>query len=177
MRLSVASAYWPVIWPSPYKGENTLHRGEGKSSCLILPVLGEADGTVPELKTTPPKLKEIGKSLNDPAEWSMTENVMEGSVTVVMADGDTSVLPDGTSIHAAERIVMTAYYNMPSGARLQSDVLYELASREAETRVGAHIRIGAGESAFDVDIELDVQLDGEQFFEKTWKETIERDLL
>lgn len=45
-----------------------------------------------------------------------------------------------------------------------------------ETRVEAHIAIEAGESDFEVGVELYVQLDGESFFEESWKEKIERDL-
>ena len=39
LRLSVASAWWPAIFPSPYPADNTLHRGSTTPSRLILPVV------------------------------------------------------------------------------------------------------------------------------------------
>jgi uncharacterized protein len=38
IRLSIASAYWPAIWPAPYAADNALHRGRPRrrgSSCLL----------------------------------------------------------------------------------------------------------------------------------------------
>ncbi len=39
IRLSIASAYWPAIWPSPYLADNALHRGPDTPSRLILPTV------------------------------------------------------------------------------------------------------------------------------------------
>ncbi|MGH2524182.1 MAG: CocE/NonD family hydrolase, partial [Anaerolineales bacterium] len=60
MRLSVASAYWPVVWPSPYKADNDLHRGPAYPSRLILPVIPPSTRLhtykPTHFKTTPPQL-------------------------------------------------------------------------------------------------------------------------
>ncbi|MEW5961700.1 MAG: CocE/NonD family hydrolase, partial [Chloroflexota bacterium] len=42
-RLTIAGAYWPVIWPSPYPAENSLYRGPTHPSRLILPVIPPSD--------------------------------------------------------------------------------------------------------------------------------------
>ena len=57
IRLSVASAAWPVIWPSPYPATFELHRGPAAPSRLVLPVVppsgGPGDLPAPAFKTTP----------------------------------------------------------------------------------------------------------------------------
>jgi hypothetical protein len=83
IRLSVASAYWPVIWPSPFAAEYALHLGEADGSRLVLPVL-PADAprrSVPPFKTTSAGLPEYGAYHEEPPSWRIVEDVLEGSVT------------------------------------------------------------------------------------------------
>lgn len=100
LRLSVASAYWPVIWPSPYKADNYLHRGPAHPSRLILPVVPPLSSSLPppKFKTTPPDLPTIGSGGEEPSEWQIIEDVMRQTVTVKVYGGDTIVLPDGVSL-------------------------------------------------------------------------------
>ena len=44
IRLSVASAYWPVIWPSPYAGELTIHLGPSYLLLCTAPAEASASG-------------------------------------------------------------------------------------------------------------------------------------
>src|SRR4029077_1722460 len=44
IRVSVASSYWPVLWPSPYRATFELHRGPGTPSRLSLPCVPSAGG-------------------------------------------------------------------------------------------------------------------------------------
>src|SRR6185369_3024292 len=54
IRVSVASSAWPVVWPSPFPAEYTLHLGNASGSRIELPVLPADDGAlaVPPFKTS-----------------------------------------------------------------------------------------------------------------------------
>ena len=39
IRLTVLTSYWPVLWPSPLRGEIRVHHGPAAPSRLVLPVL------------------------------------------------------------------------------------------------------------------------------------------
>jgi putative CocE/NonD family hydrolase len=179
IRLSVASGYWPVIWPAPYPAENALHRGAAYPSRLILPgvpVSAEAPPP-PALKQSPPELIEVGGGGEGESVWRIVEDVIEQSVTVMVAGGDTSTLPGGATLTTAERLEMTAYHHDPAHARLYNKVAYTLVERgyAIDIRTTGSVRSTARE--FHVDVQIEVRLNGNLFFHKAWLESVPRLLL
>jgi putative CocE/NonD family hydrolase len=179
IRLSVASAYWPAIWPSPYPSENAIHRGPGTPSRLILPVVPPAADlpAPPEFKTTPPELIAVGGSSEDPPIWKIVEDVIAGSVTVEIYGGDTTVLPEGRSLFNAEHLLLTAYERDPAHVQFVNTVDYRLVEHGYETYIRTSGTIRSTANDFHVDIELRVELNGNLFFHKSWLESIPRRLL
>src|SRR6266540_4411458 len=47
LRLSVTSAEWPLLWPSPYPATNAVHFGGERPSRLELPIVGPAEPALP----------------------------------------------------------------------------------------------------------------------------------
>lgn len=179
IRLTVASANWPIIWPSPHPSDNYLHRSPATPSCLILPVVPPDSHPLapPHFKTSAPDLIELGRASEEPSVWQITEEVLNQSVTVKIYGGDTSVLPDGTSLSTSEMIELTAYHHDPAHARLYNEVNYHLKERGYETHIRSTGAIRSTESDFHADVELLVTLNGNIFFQKSWLETIPRRLL
>lgn len=180
LRLSVSSAYWPVIWPSPYRTTNHLHRGPVHPSRLILPVV-PFDAQVPApppLKTSPPELIEAGGYHYEPATWQIIEDVLDQSVTVKIYGGDTTTLPDGrVSLFNSELLELTAYHHDPAHARLYNEVTYRLKEHGYETHIQATGTIRSTVSDFHVDVQVQVRLNGNLFFQKSWLESIPRQWL
>ena len=145
IRVSVASSYWPVIWPSPYPATFELHRGGTTPSRLILPVVPAADGAgdlpVPPFKTTPPDVRPVGgEGDSDTPAWRIEEDVIAGTVTVTIHDGGEDVLEDGRRLYAAETLRLTASDKGPASARLDADVVYrwhETATRSRSARAAS----------------------------------------
>jgi putative CocE/NonD family hydrolase len=176
IRLTIASACWPIIWPSPYPADNSLHRGPATPSRLILPIVPPNPRTPrpPHFKTTPPDLIEIGSGSDEPSVWQIVEDVMGQSVTVRIYGGDASALPDGTSLTTSERIEMTAHHHDPAHTRLYSEINYHLNAHGCETHIRSTGAIRSTESDFHMDVELHVTLNGNIFFQKSWLETLPR---
>ncbi|HEX5591577.1 MAG TPA: CocE/NonD family hydrolase, partial [Candidatus Limnocylindrales bacterium] len=128
VRVSVASACWPVIWPSPYPGAISLHlAGTGEAARLVLPLAPPAgDAAVPAFRIATPELEEIGGGTSDPPRWQVTEDVIAGTVTVSTHDGGDTILPDGTRLYSAESHDLTASDADPAHARMASRVRYVL---------------------------------------------------
>jgi putative CocE/NonD family hydrolase len=182
IRVSVASASWPVIWPSPYPAEFELHHGPATPSRLVLPVVppagGPGDTEVPPFKTTPPDAPEGGSegSGDDPV-WQITDDVIAGSVTVSVHDGGEDVLDDGRRLYAAETLTMTAWDADPARAELDADVVYRWREHAFETEIRARSSQTSDVDAFHISVGLEVDLDGEPFFQREWRESIERRLV
>ncbi|HEY7590246.1 MAG TPA: CocE/NonD family hydrolase [Candidatus Limnocylindrales bacterium] len=172
VRLSIASASWPVVWPSPEPA--TYDVGPGR---LLLPVV-RADGTadVPVFRTEPPGLDAVGGGTDEPAVWRVTEDVLAGTVTVTSFEGGTTVNGDGTKLYSAEGHDMTVSSATPSRARMVSEVVYRLEQDGHAIAAEATAEMTSTSSQFRLVGVLRVKLDGKPFHTRTWDETIGRDL-
>jgi uncharacterized protein len=176
IRLSVASNYWPVLWPSPGPGELAVHHA---GSRLILPTIPAGEDSLPttEFKTTPAGLEEYGGGTSEPPVWRIVEDVIAGTVTVSTNDAGETTLPDGTSVFAGERLDMTASDADPAHARMANRVVYRLDQDGRRIDVRAAGETTSTETDFRMTVELEVDLDGEPFFRRAWDETIPRRLV
>jgi putative CocE/NonD family hydrolase len=182
IRLSVASAMWPVVWPSPFPAVFGLHLGgdPAEASRLVLPVVpaGHSGAVVPAFKTTPAGLREVGSYRGDPPVWQVVEDVIDGSVTVVTSEFGEATLPDGrTTLYTGERLEMTARDADPADARMHNEVVYRLREAGTEILIEANGTIQTSATDFHMDVGLRVMFDGVPFFERDWAETIPRRLV
>ena len=182
IRVSVASSAWPVIWPSPFDATFELWHGSEAPSRLILPVVpaagGEGDTIVPAFTTSPPDTPEVGgEGTADPPVWRIATDVIDGSVTVMIHDGGEEVLDDGRRLYAAETLTLTASDADPARASLAADIVYRWREHAFETEIRARSRQSSDATTFDLGVELEVDLDGEPFFRRQWRESIPRRLV
>jgi uncharacterized protein len=180
IRLSVASSAWPVIWPSPFRAEYGIHVGGDHGSRLVLPTVPVGNGAreVPPFKTTPAGVREHGSSSEERPTWRITDDVIDGSVSVSTSESGESVLPDGrTSLYTGERLEMTARDDDPAHARMHNEVAYRLRDHGSETLIEANGTVRSTETDFHMNVGLRVTIDGAPFFERGWLETIPRRLV
>ncbi|MGQ0602199.1 MAG: CocE/NonD family hydrolase, partial [Anaerolineales bacterium] len=177
LRLTLGSNHFPLLWPSPYPCEITIHCGPQHPSQLTLPVAPAS--TLPPLhfKTTPPELITVGGGSEEAAQWHSTEDVIAGSVTVSSYGGDTSILPDGRALTTNERLAMTAFHHDPAHAQLINECNYILREKGYETHVHSSGTFRSTATDFHLDIQLTVKLNGSVFFQKAWLETVPRNLV
>jgi putative CocE/NonD family hydrolase len=176
IRLSVASNYWPVLWPSPYPGQLTVHH---RGSRLVLPTVPTGAGSLPtpEFKTTPAGLDDVGGGEGEAPVWRIVEDVIGGTLTVSTNDAGVTTIPDGGAVFAGERLEMTASDADPAHARMANEVHYWLDQdgRRIDIRAGGETT--STETDFRMTVRLAVDLDGQPFFARDWDETIPRRLV
>ena len=175
--LGLASAHWPVSWPSPGAGELTIHHGGETPSRLQLPLApGPSEQVDPPTFGPPARLPEIGSETSEPATWAIVENDDEGRVSI--HEASTTVLPDATStLYVGETINMAAWKRAAGTGRFENACEYRLDRDGRRIVVIADGTTIATESAFDWAVRVRVELDGASFFEREWRERIARDLL
>ena len=182
IRVSVASAYWPVLWPSPYPAEFELHRGPATPSGLALPVVpaagGPGDLPVPAFKTTPADVPAIGgPGEEDTPVWRIERDVLTDTTTVTIHDGGGWHLQDGRYLYAAETLVLSASDRDPAVASMDANVLYRWHEVANRIEIRARSRQTSTTTDFDLAVDLEVDLDGERFFARHWQERIPRRLV
>ncbi|HUQ43348.1 MAG TPA: CocE/NonD family hydrolase [Candidatus Limnocylindria bacterium] len=180
IQLRLASAHWPVIWPSPGANRVWLHRGSDAPSRLELP-LAPSDGNAvapPAFREDPPELPEIGAEVSEPTFWDSAEDAATGDVTIRTHEGATTTLPDGRStLYVGETLTMTASARTPGDGRFENACEYRLDQAGHGIRVVADGSTAASAAAFDMRVGVRVELDGEPFFARAWHEVVPRDLL
>ena len=160
---------------------------------VIPPAGGPGDVAVPEFRTDPPDLAwpasaaadGAGPARQDEPVWRIDEDVIAGSVAVHIHGGGEAIVPDGRRLYSAETLRMTAWEDDPARAELVADVVYRWQEREADrppdelTRI--EIRADSTQTStatdFDLSVRLEVDVDGERFFERSWHEVIPRHLV
>jgi putative CocE/NonD family hydrolase len=179
IQLSVASAHWPVIWPSPGSGELSIRYGPDASSRLELPLAPAGDDLVsaPGFGTDPPELATVGSDTAEPTRWETAHDATAGTFTIETHEGETSVLPDGRStLYVGETLAMTASERQPGEGRFDNTCEYRLERDGRRIVVVADGTTIADAATFDLHVGIRVELDGEAFFERRWREAIPRDL-
>ncbi len=173
IHLSLASAHWPVIWPAPGGGELTIHGGR-----VDLPVAPHDGARPPAFPSEPSALAEVGSETSEPTRWEVVEDAAAGEVAVHTHEASVSVMPDGVStLYVGETLTMAASEREPGAGRFENACEYRLDSEGHRIVVVADGGIQTSPTAFDMTANLRVDLDGETFFERTWREEIARDLL
>ncbi len=179
LRLSLASAYWPVIWPSPYRAMNHLHRGPDTPSRLIIPVVPEDAPPLepPRFKTSPPELVSLGSAASEAPQWHIIEDVINQAVTVKAYGADAAELPNGVFLATSELLELTAYHHDPAHARLYNECVYHLKEHGYETHIRTSGTFRSTATDFHVNLQLQVTLNGNPFFHKSWLGSIPRRLV
>jgi hypothetical protein len=133
---------------------------------------------VPAFKTTPPDLPEVAaEGAADEPIWRITTDVIADTVTVTIHDGGEDILDDGRRLYSAETLELTASDSHPASASLEADVVYRWHEHDFATEIRARSHQTSNHDAFDLRVELEVDVDGEPFFRREWRETIERRLV
>ena len=180
IQLSVASAHWPVIWPSPGTGLLSIHFGRGAPSRLELPLAptGPALATPPAFRASAPVLIDVGSESSEPTSWETVEDAAAGSLSIRTHEGETSTLPDGVStLYVGETLEMTVFEREPGAGRFENACEYRLERDGRRIRIVADGTTVASATSFDMTVGIRVELDDEPFFARDWHEVIARDLL
>ena len=105
------------------------------------------------------------------------EDVINGTVTVTIHDGGEDILDDGRRLYAAETLELTASDATPAVATMAADVVYRWREHAFSTEIRARSRQTSDHDAFDLSVDLEVDVDGEAFFRRSWRESIPRRLV
>jgi hypothetical protein len=147
---------------------------------------------VPAFRTEAPDLRwPLGEALDgggpavaDLPLWRIEEDVIAGTVTVHVHDGGEAIVPDGRRLYSAETLQMRASDADPAHAALDAHVVYRWQERETarngeltRIEIRADSRQTSTATDFDLGVRIEVDVDGDRFFDRDWHEVIPRHLV
>lgn len=182
VRVAIATAYWPMVWPAPYAAMITLSTGESR---LILPVRQSTAGTEPEVILPPPEhgpITQITRLSDGTLRRYSTQDHLTGDTTYV-TDSQGGVFGEGmykfdeidTMVDHSIRREMIVNDNDPLSARNKVTQSYRMGRPGWLTTVHVTTEMTCDQDHFYLTAELKAYDDEALFFQKTWSDSVKRD--
>ena len=177
VRLSIASADWPNVWPTGQPATNHVHRGPGRPSRLVLPEVP------PEGSASPPSFEPSTVEVSPPSAavpgstWILSNDQLTGRARMTMSVASAFVSPEGTPIEREFGCVCEVDPHDPARATARGWHVCRSGRAGSTIESRADVSIGSTATHFHVSIDLHVKVNGVAHFSRSWTESIRRVLL
>ena len=177
IRLAIANADWPNVWPTPYPAVSRIYFGATRPASLLLPTVPLQGSAAPPDFAPSPALKTPFKQAVTHPQWQVRRDMITGRCTVdIGSHGEWRVSPR-TVFKRDSSGSFSVAPDDPAHAAARGRHHSRLVSPNVEIAATADIAIQATPSTFQVMISLTVEVNQAQLFHKSWIETIPRNLL
>jgi putative CocE/NonD family hydrolase len=181
IRLAVANAQWPMLWPTPYPMTTSLHLGGGHGSQVLLPVVPHEDRPRPSF-LPPEEDPELPgyKSLDEGTTSgygeisSVDRNPRTGEVRVTATNGGGTRYPWGLERYE-ETIVHVTSDDHPENTSVRGEHRLEVELEKRTLTWESELLFRSDLLSFYYTYTRRLLENGELVREKTWQDTIPRD--
>jgi putative CocE/NonD family hydrolase len=175
--LSIASADWPNVWPTPQAATNQVYWGAAHPSRLILPIIPEGGSAVsPQFHPSPRTVFRHSEATNPPA-WRVTRDHLTGRASVDLRFGASWRVSDTTVVERESSSSFDVNPHRPSDAGAEGRHIFRLVHPGRVTESCADVTVQATATHFHLAIELAVRVNGALHFTKHWAESVPRHYL
>ena len=165
IRLSISSADFPNVWPTPERGTNRVLRGGPQPSHLVLPVVPvEGSAEPPHFVSATPRADEAVP----PPRWEIVEEVLSGQTRLRF-----EVPRVGGSIVAEASVDRLN----PANASVSGRAVIEQPFAGGIIRVVSETVVQSTATHFHIIVDLEVTVNDTTHFVRHWTESVIRRLL
>jgi len=177
IRLAVASADWPNVWPTPEPATNRVYRGAGRPSALVLPTVPAAgSATAPEFRPSPEKLSRHSDRAVPPT-WEVVHDALSRRARVHIFEKITERITGTTVVTREYELNSVVDADDPAGAAARGRHTSTISRPGGVTQATSSVRVQASATHFHVTIDLAVSVDGLVHHARQWTESVPRQLL
>ena len=177
IRITLSSADFPNLWPTPYAGTNTISRGRDYPSRLRLPIAPTKDiKNEVAFEPSNTKIKPYTLSPNQPA-WQTIQDVIQNRTGVKLHTYGTTKTNAQTEITNESTLTLWASNTDPANVSGTGHRHRTITRPEGETKIDTAYTIQSTQTAFHTTINLNVTVNGLTYFQKQWTNTFPRELL
>jgi len=167
IRVSIANADWPNVWPTPQLATSEVHLGQGCSR-LVLPVLPAQPGApAPSFEPSPLAItRRVDEA--EPPSWRVIEDVLTGRKTV-----------EGRYGRRGDPAFFWCTVDPRDPARASARGRIEMRRQRPNMEIAAvsEMVIQGSETHLHVTVDLAVTVNDAPHFHRHWVESIPRNLL
>jgi len=180
IRVAVANAQWPMLWPTPTLMTTTLRLGGGTGSAIELPLIpprGPAPPPFasPELSEQPPGVSVPGGDYAWPGSWTLARDELKGQTTVTWHGSSGMVSPWGSFTHR-EQIVYRIDDAHPESAAVEGEAESVERLKDHFLTYRGTLALRSDATTFRYSASRTLLRDGTVLRTRSWKEDIPRDL-
>jgi putative CocE/NonD family hydrolase len=177
LRLAIAGADWPNVWPTPELATLEVHSGTAAPSRLHLPVVPDAGPVPPPAFVPSPVVVRRGADFQPSATWTVSRDALTGRAAATVRVETAHMTPEGTRIERDAGCVCEVDPADPAHAVARGWHRCS-SSRDGHTTEGrAEVEIASSADEFHITIDLAIAIDGADPVTRRWDERIPRVLM
>ncbi len=177
VRLAVASADWPNVWPTPQPATNTVHRGAGHPTRLMLPTVpARGSAAPPEFRPSPIEPERQALRTDRPT-WEVVHDALTRRASVRLVEHTTMRTDPSTVVTWEYRLVSEVDPDDPAGASARGRHVSTIHRPSGVTEATSEVTMQATSTHFHVMLELRVTVNGLPHHAREWTRSVPRRLL
>ncbi|MGE0008276.1 MAG: CocE/NonD family hydrolase [Parvibaculaceae bacterium] len=177
LRVSISTAYWPLMWPAPEPVTLTVHGG---TSRVHVPVRREIAGeTAPVFRPAEAAAEAQRTEIEKPqASRKVWTDEATGETVIAERDdgGRYEIVPHGLVVHSATEKTYRIRPDDPLSARMETHWTEELCRGDWRTRIETHTRHEATGTHWIIWGLIEAFEGDARVFRREWNEKVERKL-
>jgi putative CocE/NonD family hydrolase len=177
IRLSVASADWPNVWPTPEPATNQVYFGGMTPSRLILPIVPARGSAEPPRFLPSRQTRARHADAVRPPTWQTTIDMLSGRVAVTIGSEGESRLNEHTVMQRRSSVRCEVDPRKPADASAYGQTMLAIVRSNQTIRGTSDVVVQASRTHFHVTINLEIRVNDAPHFSRRWVETIRRELL
>jgi putative CocE/NonD family hydrolase len=177
IRLSIAAADWPNVWPTPEPGYVEVYNGQAPASRLVLPEVPDAGPLDAPAFVPSPVAVRHAAAADPPPTWTVARDLLTGRSTATIQVETVHRTPGGTRIERDLGCVCSVDPVDPAHVEAHGWHRCRSIHDGQTTEARADVVIRSSAETFDVAIDLEVTVDGVVEATRRWAESIPRHLL
>ena len=177
IRLSISSADFPNLWPTPHRGVNQIFRNKNHPSRLVLPLVPVKDGH--DEVTFAPSGNDVQPYRLSPDEpvWQIVEDLLGDRIGLKTLTVGTMRVSDHMEVTNVRDLEIWASNEDPSDVSAIGKHLRKIVRTDGETTVDAVCNLRSTKEAFHLTIDLDINVNGIPHHQDRWVKSFPRILL
>jgi hypothetical protein len=177
LRISVANADWPNVWPTPQPATSRVHRGPSAPSHVVIPLVpAEGSAVAPPFRPSP-ALVQRHAGVAVPPEWSVKRDGLTGRAEVTVADEGVLRINPSTLVRRSFLGIMRSDRDDPAAASAFGRHSATIEQPSGSTTSTSDLSIQASAERFHIVLTVEVERDGAPVFSRRWVESVPRQLL
>lgn len=177
IRLAIANADWPNIWPTPQLATSNIHRGAALPSRLAIPIVPDRGSVEPPVFKISPveSIRQLAREI--PPTWEVIHDAFSRRAEVRFREQTSSQINASTVVLRDYELLSKVDADRPSQATAYGRHSSTIRRPGSETTAISKVLIEGSATRFKITIDLEVLVNGIQYHTRQWVSSVSRNLL